>query len=153
MATVEAAAGDGRWRMISRTGEYALRVVLDFAGRAPGEWNSAGDTAARLGIPDRYLARVLNALARAGTLESTRGARGGFRLASSPGALTLAAVVSPFDAVGHPPSCLLREQRCGVGEPCLAHEQWHGVAGEVRTFFQTTTIADLLGEGAPPDPG
>lgn len=137
------------WRMISQTAEYALRVVLYLASRPAGERVGAGRVAAELGIPERYLARVMNALARDGVLVSTRGAQGGFSLAVRPSALTLAAVVAPFDAVGQAPRCLLREQQCDPADPCLAHEHWHCIAGDVRQFFQTTTIADLLGDDIP----
>ncbi|HSJ23123.1 MAG TPA: Rrf2 family transcriptional regulator [Longimicrobiales bacterium] len=134
------------WRMISQTAEYALRVVLYLAARPAGERVGASRVAAELGIPERYLARVMNALARDGVLLSARGAQGGFSLAVLPAALTLGAVVAPFDAVGQAPQCLLREQRCDPSDPCLAHEHWHCIAGGVRHFFQTTTIADLLGD-------
>lgn len=135
---------DPRWRMLSRTAEYALRAVLHLAECADGSAVGAGEVASRLDVPERYLARVLNALARAGVLASTRGAQGGFRLAVCPSRLKLATVVAPFDAVGDPPQCLLRDQQCGVGMPCIAHARWHDVAGSVRRFFQQTTVGDLV---------
>lgn len=140
---------DPKWRMLSQTAEYALRAVLHLAARSADGAVGAGELAARLDVPERYLARVLNALAHEGVLTSTRGAQGGYRLARDAYELTLAAVVAPFDAVGEAPQCLLRDRRCGDGEPCIAHEHWHDVAGGVRTFFQQTSIADLI-EGAAP---
>lgn len=136
---------DSKWRMISQTAEYALSVVLYLADRPGAEPTSATEAAEALGVPERYLARVLNALSHEGVLTSTRGAQGGFRLARDPGELTLAAVVAPFDAVGEPPQCLLRKERCGEGQSCIAHRHWHDLATRVRLFFQETTIADLLG--------
>jgi Rrf2 family protein len=148
--TAPRAATDAYWRMISQTAEYALRVVLYLAARPPEALTAAPEAARAVDVTERYLARVLNALVHAGVLRSVRGAHGGFRLARRPAELTLAQVVAPFDAVGDPPQCLLRNQRCGVGEPCLAHAEWHTVATAVRGYFHGTTIADLLGaEGAP----
>ncbi len=135
---------DARWRMISQTAEYALRAVLHLAVQPGGVATSATHMASAIDVPERYLSRVLNALAHAGVLRSTRGAHGGFRLARPASVLTLADVVAPFDAVGDPPQCLLREQPCGTGEPCLAHAEWHGVATAVRSFFQRTTVASVL---------
>ena len=148
-----AAAGpapDAHWRMISQTAEYALRVTLYLAARAPQAVTSATEAAQAVDVGERYLARVLNALVHAGVLQSVRGAHGGFRLARRPADLTLAQVVASFDAVGDAPQCLLRNQRCGAGEPCLAHAEWHAVATAVRGYFQTTTVADLLGTGDAP---
>jgi Rrf2 family protein len=132
------------WRMLSQTAEYALRAVLYLAARGQESAVGAGEIAGRLRVPERYLARVLNTLARMGVLSSSRGAQGGFRLMRCPAELSLGEVVAPFDAVGAPPQCLLRDQRCCGEEACIAHERWHDVAGSVRSFFHQTTIADLI---------
>jgi Rrf2 family protein len=141
---VSALRDDPRWRMISQTAEYALRVVLHLSAQPAGRQTSVIEAASAVDVPERYLARVMNALAHAGVLVSTRGAQGGFRLAHAPGELTLAAVVAPFDAVGDAPQCLLRDQVCTESDSCIAHHHWRDVASGVRTFFQTTTIADLV---------
>lgn len=141
-------ATDAKWRMLSQTAEYALRVVLHLAADPHSAPTSAAAAAATLNIPERYLARVLNVLTREGVLVSTRGAQGGVRLARPAADLTLAAVVAPFDAVGESQQCLLRGQRCDEDGPCMAHREWHDVATRVRSFFNNTTIADLIADAA-----
>jgi Rrf2 family protein len=136
------------WRMVSRTAEYALRAVLYIAGHDGRSPATVGEIATALHVPEKYLGRVLNSLARSGTLRSSRGAHGGFRLARPATRITLADVVAPFDAVGEPMLCLLRGEQCGGSEPCAAHDRWHAVSTHMRGFFQGTTIADLLGEAA-----
>lgn len=130
--------------MISRTAEYALRAVLYLGALPPRTMASAADVAAATGVPERYLARVLNTLAHAGLLRSTRGARGGFRLDRAPDAMTLADTIAPFNPFGDVPRCLLRDQPCNAGDPCLAHAHWHDAASGVHAFFRRTTVADLL---------
>ncbi len=136
-------AGEALWHVLSRSAEYALRAVLNMAARAEGERAQAVHIAQELAVPERYLARVLNALAHAGVLESARGAGGGFRLRTPARDLTLSQVVAPFDAVGSQQQCLLRRQSCGR-EPCVAHHAWKDVAASVTSFFQRTTVEDLL---------
>ena len=130
--------------MISRTAEYALRAVLYMGGLPRGTTTSAIDTAAATQVPERYMARVLNTLAHAQLLSSTRGAHGGFRLEREPETVTLAEVIAPFDAVDAVPRCLLRDQPCSMDAPCLAHAEWHDVAAGLHDFFCHTTVADLL---------
>lgn len=130
--------------MLSHTAQYALRGVLHIAAGPAEGATRAAETAAALDVPEKYLAQVLNTLAHAGVLRSRRGPKGGFRLARAAADLSLAQIVAPFDAVGNAPRCLIREQPCGSGEPCIAHEEWHAVAESVRGFFQHTTVADLL---------
>ena len=65
-----------------------------------------GDTlpAARLaefhGLPGPYLAKTLQALTRAGIVESTPGRHGGYRLGRPPAEVTLWDVVSAIEGVG-----------------------------------------------------
>lgn len=83
--------------------QTAIAVALDIAfhaGRGGAALASAIEIAERLGAARRGLEPVLQALSRAGLLESVRGPRGGYRLARRPREISLAEVVA---AVGEPP--------------------------------------------------
>ena len=153
--TTSAPADNGRnqvasWPVVSQTAEYSLRSVLLIA-RQPQEFVSASDLAAFLGLPVKYLGAVLNDLAHAGVLVSSRGRRGGFRLARPASELTLAEVVAPFHPLGKPRPCVLNARPCDSDRPCAAHELWCGLTASVREFFERTTIEDLLrGRASPP---
>ena len=63
--------------------------------------------AKRQSIPARVLEQVLNAMKRAGLVESTRGAKGGYLLRKIPEELSLAQIVEALDGpivVPHAPS-------------------------------------------------
>lgn len=147
MATGTAEAA-GLWHVLSQTAEYALRAVLYIGGHAPGTAVPVADIAGALGVPEKYLGRVLNTLRRAGTLRSKRGVQGGFWLTRPAGSVTLYEVVAPFEPVGEPQPCLMRGGQCGAGGRCSAHELWRGMAAGVRDFFERTTVADLLHEAS-----
>ena len=66
---------------LSRQSDYAIRLVLDLAGQ-PGHAGDIKGVAARQGAPAPYLAKIAQALARAGLVVATRGARGGIRPAA-----------------------------------------------------------------------
>lgn len=76
--------------MLSRSGIYALQATLHLARESTGEPISAARMADALQLPPDYLAKVLRRLSREGVLSSTRGARGGYRLAVPPEQLTVA---------------------------------------------------------------
>lgn len=136
------------WRVLSHSADYALRAVLYLAQREGMGLIPANEMAEALGVPQRYLGKVLNTLAHAGTLASTRGPRGGFRLTKPAEQLTLAEVIAPFDAIGEPLQCLLHHRACSSVEPCAAHEGWQRIANEMRDFFQGMTVGALLRNGA-----
>lgn len=134
--------------MISRTAEYALRAVLHLAqhaGEAPVRAELVADA---LGAPRNALSKVLHVLARAGVLASLRGPAGGFTLAVPAAALTLDAVVAPFEGVPRRRRCLLGRTDCSGARPCGAHAEWTGVVDRAVAFFHDTTVAMLLDAAA-----
>jgi len=136
--------------MLSQTGVYALQAVLHLAARRNGGQVAAAAMARELGIPGTYLAKVLQRLAREGILQSTRGAKGGYRLVGEPSKLNVAAVVTPFQDFRAPDTCLLGGP-CNPDNPCTAHARrsaWNAAALEI---LEKTTLADLL-SGAPVPP-
>lgn len=135
--------------MLSKTAKYALRAVVYLASRSKAGVSRVPiqEIAAALDVPQNYLSKVMHQLARAGVLESTRGPGGGFALKTSPDELVLAHVTAPFDLTGGPLPCLLKDRPCNPDAPCVAHHRWKAIAGDMRDFFECTTVTELL-EGA-----
>ena len=76
----------------------ALYAVIDLAGAA-GTARSASDIAASHGASVAHMAKVMQTLARAGIVEATRGARGGYRFAANPRRTSLLDVIELFEPV------------------------------------------------------
>ncbi|HSG49583.1 MAG TPA: Rrf2 family transcriptional regulator [Longimicrobiales bacterium] len=133
--------------MLSQTGVYALQAVLHLASQGRGVSVSAASVAEALDLPATYLAKVLHRLGRDGVLASTRGSRGGYRLADDPGSLTVARVVAPFQELRPSRTCLLGGP-CDLSNPCSAHARRTAWSAAALEILENTTIADLL-EGTP----
>lgn len=129
--------------------QTAIAVVLDIgfhAGRGAAELASAAEVAERLGVARRGLEPVLQALSRAGILESLRGPRGGYRLARRPRDIPLLAVL---DALGDPAGA-------EPGEPGLAGRLQEAVVAPLWAEFDALlrerlaalTLEDLLRRAA-----
>ncbi|MEQ1693575.1 MAG: Rrf2 family transcriptional regulator [Gemmatimonas sp.] len=132
--------------MLSITADHALRAVLMLA-RIPADHSMRADAVAEaIGAPRNYLAKTLNALAKAGIVHSARGPSGGFALAVSPRDLTVARVTQLFDERPRTGMCLLSKKACDALSPCAAHQTWTAITASALQAIETTTIADLLGE-------
>ena len=70
--------------MLTVTSNYALRAVVYLAQHADNQPIPGKTIAAEAGIPAPYLSRIMGDLVRAGVLDSSRGAGGGFRLSRPP---------------------------------------------------------------------
>ena len=77
---------------------YALHALAEMSGQEKGSPPAAShNTAQARGIPDRFLLKILGALARAGVLHSKKGPGGGYHLARSPDKITLLEVIEAVD--------------------------------------------------------
>lgn len=130
--------------MISLTADYALRAMLLIARPETARALRADEIADATGAPRNYMAKVLNAVAKAGLISSARGPTGGFTLAVPAGQITLGRVIDLFDTVPLNPRCMLGNGPCDPSRPCRAHAAWQAVTSARRLPFLNTTIADLL---------
>jgi Rrf2 family protein len=132
--------------MFTASATHALRAIAFLAGRPREEAVLGRDLARRIGIPAHYLSKVLAALARAGVLTASRGAKGGYRLARPASRIRLAEVVGPFEGARVRPGCLLRPGRpCRSSGACSAHEAWRRVKEPYVEFLERTTVEDIQG--------
>ncbi|TWU62213.1 RrF2 family transcriptional regulator [Crateriforma conspicua] len=87
--------------MLSKTAEYALRVVIALAQRR-GEVTSASTLSELTHVPRRYLNHVLQDLVACGITASRSGSAGGHQLVADPAKTTLVDVlrhVSPLQRI------------------------------------------------------
>lgn len=89
---------------VSQTAEYALRAVLRLAER-PDQSHTTQQLAASARVPQSYLPKVLQPLARAGIVKAQRGSHGGYSLCCDAEDLTVQQVVHCVDPPPRRDSC------------------------------------------------
>ena len=138
--------------MFSRTSEYALRSTIYLAQHA-ADWPIPGRCIAeQVGIPAKYLGKVLTDLVRARVLDASPGKTGGYWLRRTARQTSLYDVVAPFEAFDRE-RCAFGNQDCGDKNPCLAHKGWQKVVDVQRRFLKQTSIfAVAVGDPGAPGP-
>jgi len=132
---------------VSTRGDYASRALLSLALHdAPSIPTSVRDIAERTGLPQPYLEQILLALKGAGLVRSKRGVGGGYVLARSPDAITLAQIVSAVDGpivageFGEPHT----GGACNHEGQCVLLAFWAEVGEKMREHLQSFTLADMV---------
>ncbi len=75
---------------ITSKGRYGLRAMMELAAHArDGGLLKTREIAERQNIPLKYLEQIINTLKKHHLVVSTRGSEGGYRLARSPGEITI----------------------------------------------------------------
>jgi len=129
--------------ILTQTTEYALRTLALMSQDAHAIWSSTV-LHRRLGIPRKYLQRVLTDLVRSGLLRSTRGRAGGYALARSTTRITLAQVIDAVEGLAATPSCFFGFGTCPMDNPCAMHEVWTRHQKDIFRTLATTRLADLV---------
>lgn len=131
--------------------EWALHVLLTFAWLDDDEPVPAAQLAASHDLPPAYLNKQLQALVRAGLLESLPGARGGFRLSRRASDITLMDVVVAIEGPEQAFRCTEIRER-GMGEhmprhvfdaPCAVHASMQRAELAWRRELASQTVADV----------
>ena len=119
----------------------AVDIVLDVAFHAGrgAEATGAADIAERLGAQRRGIEPLLQTLTRAGLLDSTRGPRGGYRLARAPRAIPLVDIVDALrDPEDTPPA------PTGALAAAVTGPLWAELDGLLQDRLALLTVGDLL---------
>ena len=123
-----------------------LYAMMELA-REPGETLTAGDIAERFHASRHHLVKVLQQLARAGLIESERGATGGHRLAQDPKDVTLAQIVEVFEGPRQSDGlCLLMDPEAQADSPmhCGLHPVFHELAEMISYTLQSISLKTLV---------
>lgn len=134
--------------MISQTAEYALRAVACLARSDPERRWTVHDIHARTEVPEGYLSKVMQLLARAKIVRSQRGRTGGFVLDRALEDLTVLDVINAVDP-------LQRIRECPLGLPehagqlCALHRRVDRELERAEKAFSEATFADLLADEGP----
>lgn len=133
---------------ISQKCYYAIRAVLELAGRPPGIPTTINMISQAQRIPAKFLAVILAQLRRGGIVDAMRGTQGGYVLAVSPAALTVAHVIACMDGATEPVLCLRSggNNDCERRGHCAVAGLWNRAARAVEQVFSGTTFQDLIDE-------
>ena len=127
---------------ISQASAYALHALM-YMTRHVTQLPVTSKTMARAeGMPEGYLAKILQQLAKAGFIQSVKGRDRGYIFARPPEEISL---LELFDALEEEPlfdDCPLRHCACaGTNENCHIFSQWTTATRRFKDMLNETTIA------------
>ncbi len=125
--------------------QYGLRAMAELASRYGEGPISLSEVAQRQGIALATLEQIVAPLRRAGLLESTRGASGGYTLARAPERITVADVLRALEGAIVPIPCLEEKSgaRCDRASECTTRPVWALVRDRLIETLDSTTLADV----------
>ncbi len=135
--------------MLSATCKYGIRAVLYISSKPDTKVNvGLKEISKNLKIPQPYLAKILQVLARRKILRSTKGPHGGFYLLVPAEKLTLMDIIDAIDGRDFFDSCYVTGERCNFDKPddgrCILHNDLREEKMRLEKFFSSKTVDQII---------
>jgi FeS assembly SUF system regulator len=129
---------------ISKLTDYAT-VVMAVLARDAEVRRTAADVARQCHLALPTASKLLKKLQRAGLVDSTRGLRGGYRLARPAQQISAAAILDALDGPLALTECATGHSHCDLQPSCNVGGSWQRINHAIRQSLQEITLAELAG--------
>ncbi len=138
---------------ISQKGLYALQAMMTLARKHNQGAIKIRDIAAESDLPEKFLELILLELKNARLVESTRGARGGYRLRRDPSEIPLSDIIRLMDGPIAPlgDAEQLRILIAKDADHRALYQVFLAVRDAAAKILENTTIADIINAPHSPD--
>jgi Rrf2 family protein len=127
---------------ISQASAYALHALMYMARHVTQLPATTTAMAKAEGMPQGYLAKVLQRLVKAGFIKSVKGRERGYVFAVPPEEITLLALFESLEERPLFDDCPLRYCACGgTRENCYIYAQWLVATRTFKELLEETTVA------------
>jgi Rrf2 family transcriptional regulator, iron-sulfur cluster assembly transcription factor len=130
---------------LTRGADYGARGIMHLAKMPSNAVALVGEIAAAEGLPESYLAKIFQDLAKEGIVRSHRGAKGGFSLARPAEQITLRQIIEAVEGPIALSRCLAPWEGCERMETCAMHQVLARAQAQLVACLEATTLKDLAG--------
>ncbi|KSV58635.1 RrF2 family transcriptional regulator [Acetivibrio ethanolgignens] len=133
---------------LSTKGRYGLRAVLDLASNSETEAVALSSIAERQSISISYLEQLIAKLKKAGIVESTRGARGGYILAKPAEEISIGEILRALEGDLNPVDCseLIGGSSCNASDICVTKYVWKRISDSINAAVDGLMLSELVKE-------
>jgi Rrf2 family protein len=137
---------------ISRKIDYAIRAMIHLASIPPGVVVPFREIGRQMDVPEDFLAKIMKTLVDQGIVRSTRGPRGGYKLARPAETINVLEVIEAAEGPVAVNVCLDDDDACSRQAFCTMTSVWREGQERMLDVFRATTLASLAARPAPADP-
>jgi len=133
-------------RFIIRDTDYAMQalVFMAHASRKGKDVVTVDEIVDELNLPERFMRKILQRLAKKEILSSYKGKDGGFSFAKPPGQICLTDIIEIFQGKVDITNCLLKGRICPNVKRCALRKRLKGVGLSVNRELRNIIVESLL---------
>ena len=129
---------------LSTRSRYGLRAMMAMAMNTGNAQMMAKEIAEKQSLPLTYLEQLMVALRKAGLVNATRGAKGGYLLARKSEEISLSDIIEALDGPISIADCSDIANCCLDTEMCSLREVFDGANELLQTYFHDISLAELV---------
>ena len=130
-------------KFIVRDTDYAVRALMFMAKGEKGEIITVDEIVRREKLPERFLRRILQKLAKNDILVSYKGKDGGFSLAKDADRIRITDIINIFQGHVDFAKCLLKGRKCPNTNSCSFRKKLKDIGAYVNKELGKITIGSL----------
>jgi Rrf2 family transcriptional regulator, iron-sulfur cluster assembly transcription factor len=131
---------------LTRAGEYAIRGMIYLAQQPREELTLISEIAKSQKVSASFLAKIFQGLAKAGLVDSQRGAAGGVNLARDPKEISLRNIVEAVEGPVALNRCLRAKDPCERNRTCALASVWREAQDKMLEVLETATLDRVNGK-------
>lgn len=128
---------------VTRASDYAIRALIHMAHKPIGTTFMRSELAQECDIPDSFLGKILQNLAKSEILSSERGKKGGFKISKELASITVFDIISAIEGDIALNKCIFDEDFCALVHTCTAHTMWTEIQEKLIGMLKSYSLADL----------
>lgn len=133
---------------LSNTSKYTIRILAYMVNHKDAALISAKELSENLGIPYKFLTKIMTELVKVGFIESIRGREGGYKFLRQASEITVGDILVLFNDSIKDEECILGIGSCNAKKKCALHDQWIKSKVQLQNMFRESTIESIAGEGS-----
>ncbi|QAR33564.1 Rrf2 family transcriptional regulator [Geovibrio thiophilus] len=128
---------------VTRASDYAIRSLIHIAKKPEGTVFMRSELSKACDIPDSFLGKILQNLAKADILSSERGKKGGFRLNRPTQDITVYDIIRAIEGELSLNECIFDDSFCSIVNTCSAHKMWGSIQDSLLLKLKSYTLKQL----------
>jgi len=128
---------------VTRASDYAIRALIHMAHKPTGTTFMRSELATECDIPDSFLGKILQNLAKSEILSSERGKKGGFKISKDIAQITVYDIITAIEGELSLNKCIFDDDFCNLVHSCTAHIMWTEIQDSLIKMLKSYTLAGL----------